>query len=136
MLHLKVHHIGYLVKKKDAAKAAFLNLGYSVEKDWIRDEFRGIDICFVIKDGLRVELVSPYTNTSDVAGLLKRIKNSPYHICYCSADIEKDSDLLREEGYLPITGTAPAPALEGRGVRFFMHPALGMIELVREDPDC
>ncbi len=79
-----------------------------------------------------MELVCPYTKTSDVAGLLKRIKNSPYHICYCSSDIEKDSVLLREDGYLPITETAKAPALDNRDVRFFMHPALGMIELVRD----
>ena len=130
MLHLKVHHLGYLVKKRDAAKKAFEALGYAVESDWVRDEARGIDICFMTMDSLRVELVCPFTKDSDVSSLLSRIKNSPYHICYETASIEKTSEELRSLGFLPIKETAPAPMLGGRNVIFFLHPAMGMIELV------
>ncbi len=99
---LKVHHIGYLVKKGAPARDAFLRLGYTVLQDWVRDEGRGIDISFIGKDGTVLELVTPFREDSDVSGLLKRIKNCPYHICYISSSIEKDSVLLREAGYLPI----------------------------------
>ena len=130
MLGLRVHHVGYLVKKKDRALSAFLGLGYTLSQDWVKDESRGIDIAFVSKDGLTVELVSPFREDSDVSGLLVRMKNSPYHICYVSSDLAEDAAALREEGYLPIGGAKPAPACGGHPVQFFMHPALGMIELI------
>ena len=103
MLNLKIHHIGYLVRKKDAARAAFEDLGYRVRADWVRDESRGIDISFIEKDGTCIELVSPYRKDSDVSGLLQRMKNTPYHICYLSAHFTEDLSALREMGYLPIT---------------------------------
>lgn len=134
MLQLKVHHLGYLVKKKEAARQAFEKLGYREEQDWIRDTGRGIDICFLRKDELLVELVCPYTKESDVSGLLSRLKNCPYHICYLSSSIEKDSELLHEMGFLPISEAAVAPACGGNDVRFFLHPAMGMIELLEETP--
>jgi methylmalonyl-CoA/ethylmalonyl-CoA epimerase len=49
MNNLKVHHIGYLVKKLDKAKATFEALGYK-SGDITHDETRGIDICFLKKD--------------------------------------------------------------------------------------
>ncbi|MBQ9644182.1 MAG: VOC family protein [Lachnospiraceae bacterium] len=130
MLNLKVHHIGYLVRKKDAARAAFTALGYEIQSDWVHDELRGIDISFLEKDGYCIELVCPYRKDSDVSGLLQRMKNTPYHICYLSGQFESDLSELREMGYLPITEKAPAPALENRNVVFLLHPALGMIELI------
>ena len=78
---LKVHHIGYLVKNIDKSKALFSLLGYNLEQNNVYDEFRDIDICFMIKDGYRVELVSPRKQTSIVGELRKKIGNSPYHIC-------------------------------------------------------
>ena len=82
MLHLTIHHIGYLVKKINKAVNDFERLGYSAVSDIIYDDFRKIHICFMEKDGYRIELVSPADSASVVAGLLKKYKNSPYHICY------------------------------------------------------
>lgn len=132
MLHLKVHHIGYLVKKK-TAREAFLALGYSTCQDWIRDEGRGIDICFLLSGSTCIELVCPYRDDSTVSGLIKRLKNSPYHICYISEDLSGDGERLREQGFLPIDLPTPAPACGDHPVQFFMHPALGMIELLDKD---
>lgn len=132
MLHLKVHHIGYLVKKK-TAREAFLTLGYTICQDWIRDEGRGIDICFLQSGSTCIELVCPYCDTSTVSGLMKRLKNSPYHICYISEDLDGDAKELREQGFLPIDLPTAAPACDGHPVQFFLHPSLGMIELLDHD---
>ncbi|MCI2049106.1 MAG: VOC family protein [Lachnospiraceae bacterium] len=133
MLNLKVHHVGYLVKKSAPAKEAFLSLGWRTEQDFVRDDARGIDICFLIKDGLRIELICPFRSDSTVSGLLKRIPNGPYHICYLSRSLEQDGSTLRDLGFLPIGDPAPAPACGGHPVQFFIHPAMGMIELLGED---
>ena len=132
MLQLRVHHLGYLVKKKAQAEEAFLALGYAVRQDWVHDTARGIDIAFLEKDGLCVELVCPFTKDSVVSGLLARQKNSPYHICYISENLEKDGEALHVLGFLPIAPAAPAPACAGHAVQFFLHPALGMIELLEK----
>ena len=131
MLMLKIHHIGYLVKKLDAAILSFENLGYQITQDTVYDDIRQVNICFLEKDGYRIELVCPVSDKSVVYGLLRKYKNCPYHICYEAADFEKDFDALRAEGFLPIDTLTPAPALSGREVVFMTHAALGMIELIK-----
>ena len=79
---LKIHHIGYLVKKLDAAIKSFECLGYQITQDTVYDDIRKINICFLQKDGYCIELVSPVSEDSVVSGLIKMFKHSPYHICY------------------------------------------------------
>ena len=130
MNNLKVHHIGYLVKKLDKAKATFEALGYK-SGDITHDETRGIDICFLKKDALNVELVSPFTDDSIVSGLMSRYKNSAYHICYESAHFNDDLHELENSGFHIIGEPLPAPAIDGHNVVFLMNPAIGMIELLK-----
>lgn len=127
---LKVHHIGYLAKKMEAAINAFQHLGYTIRQDTVHDAIRRIHICFMEKDGYVIELVSPADNESLVSGLLKKYKNSPYHICYETQDLNQELALLTAEGYTAIDTPTPAPALGNRRVVFLMNPFLGMIELL------
>ena len=48
---MRIHHIGYLVKKMDKAVKAFLNLGYTLVQDVVLDDYRQVTICFMEKDG-------------------------------------------------------------------------------------
>ncbi|NLL77691.1 MAG: lactoylglutathione lyase [Clostridiales bacterium] len=130
MLNLKVHHIGYLVKKINAAISEFQHLGYVILQDIVYDDSRKVNICFMEKDGYTVELVSPATPDSVVAGLLKKYKNSPYHFCYESTDFENDLAALTKDGYTAIDMPTPAPALGNSRVTFLMNANLGMIELL------
>lgn len=131
MSTLTVHHIGYLVKKIEKAQKAFLSMGYTLEQDTVYDDIRKVHICFLIKDGYRVELVAPVSDDSVVSGLMKRYKNSPYHICYETTDFEKDYATLTENGFLAIDTLTPAPALQNREVVFLSNASMGMIELIR-----
>ena len=130
---LKVHHIGYLVKKMDAAMDSFRRLGYTVSQDTVFDSIRNIHICFMEKDGYTIELISPSDSTSVAAGLMKKYKNSPYHICYETRDLERTLSELTAGGYAAIDTPAPAPAFGGRRVVFLASPVLGMIELLETD---
>ena len=96
MSTLTIHHIGYLVKKIVPAIRSFEALGFQVAREVTRDDIREVDICFLEKDGYRVELVSPYSATSVVAGLLKKYKNCPYHICYETSHFEEALEELKE----------------------------------------
>lgn len=127
---LKIHHIGYLVKKIERAKKSFISLGYQIEQDIVHDDIRKVDICFLIKDGYRVELVSPFSEDSVVAGLLKKYKNTPYHICYEADDTDAAYLELTKNGFAAIDTPTPAPALGGCSVVFLTSPVVGMIELI------
>lgn len=127
---MKIHHIGYLVKKIEKAKTEFERLGFSVENDICYDEKRDVDICFLVKDGYRVELVSPKSENSVVYGLYKKLGNTPYHICYEADSFELDIQNLRDNGYVICNEEAPAVAIEGRRVCFLINANLGMIEIL------
>lgn len=127
---LKVHHIGYLVKKMDAAIRSFENLGYQITQETMYDAIREINICFLEKDGYTIELVSPVSETSVAAGLMKKYKNSPYHICYETENFEQDYLDLTSNGFIAIDTPTPAPALDNREVVFLTSAAMGMIELI------
>lgn len=130
MNHLKVHHIGYLVKHIDKALSEFERLGYTAVSQVVFDDIRKIHICFIEKDGYRIELVSPADSSSVVAGLIKKYKNSPYHLCYETPDLDASLAALTREGFTAIDMPTPAPALQNRRVVFLMNPFLGMIELL------
>ena len=132
MLKLKIHHIGYLVKKMDAAIQSFENLGYQTIQGSVYDDIRKVNICFMEKDGYQIELVSPATEDSVVSGLMKKYKNSPYHICYETENFDKDYQTLTENGFITIDTPTPAPALQNREVVFLTHASMGMIELLKK----
>lgn len=130
MSTLTIHHIGYLVKKIVPAIRSFEALGFQVAREVTRDDIREVDICFLEKDGYRVELVSPYSATSVVAGLLKKYKNCPYHICYETSHFEEALEELTSHSYVMMGSPTPAPAIDQHPVVFLMNASLGMIELL------
>lgn len=114
----------------ESAKRQFEALGYHAETEPIRDDIRKVEICFLCKDGYRIELITPSAEDSVVSGLIKKIGNSPYHICYSSNAFDNDIDYLKKNGYIMIDQPTPAPALGGQKVVFFIHMYAGMIELL------
>lgn len=131
MLALKVHHIGYLVKKIEAATQTFEALGYQLTQGIMYDDIRKVNICFLQKDGYCVELVSPTAEDSVVSGLIKKYKNCPYHICYETDNFDKDYQTLLSNGFISIDTPTPAPALQDREVVFLTNASMGMIELLK-----
>lgn len=129
---MKVNHIGYLVKKLEKAKKEFLNLGYQVMQEDVYDDFRGINISFLEKDGYVVELVEPVSADSVVGSLQKKVGNSPYHICYEVESIEQAIEELRLKRYVSWDEPHEAKAFGGKRVCFLIHPYLGMIELLEK----
>lgn len=129
-MSLKIHHVGYLVKNITKAITSFICLGYYVEKETMFDEYRGISICFLIKDGYRIELVSPATDGSVVSNLIKKYGNSPYHICYISDDFNNDCNLLTRKGFKKLGDPLVAPACENKEAIFFTS-RIGLVEVIR-----
>ncbi len=129
---MTVHHIGYLVT--DLAKSAkrFEVLGYVPSSGPVYDSYRVVDILFLTKDGITVELVCPKSRDSVVGKLIQTYKNAPYHMCYETVAFDEDAAYLRQNGYTPIDEPLAAPALENRRVCFFMSSRAGIIELLEK----
>lgn len=129
---MEIHHVGYLVKNIEKAKELFLKFGYILEKDVVYDEIRDINICFLCNEGYRIELVSPKSKDSVVADTIKKMGESPYHICYYVSDIESTVKNMREQGFIPTSEIQPAPAIDGKRVCFMYKRNMGLIEFVEK----
>ena len=129
---MRVHHIGYLVKHLEKSRDSFLSLDFHVTGDTVYDGYRDVDILFMEKDGYTVELVSPRSDASVVARLIKTYKNAPYHLCYETDDLTAELARLENSGFTRIDEPAPAPAIGGRRVCFLMSARIGMIELLEQ----
>ena len=129
---MKIHHVGYLVKKIEPSLAAFSELGFAVKSPAVFDPIRMVDICFIEKDGYCIELIAPHED-SKIYPLLKQYKNSPYHLCYSVDDIEQAAKELAGKGFMPFIEPQKAPAIgENARVVFLIHRSAGIIELVEQ----
>lgn len=129
---MTIHHIGYLVKNIEKAQEHFKVLGFCPVSEVVYDSYRDVDIIFMEKDGYVIELVSPKSENSVVAKLIKTYKNAPYHICYEVDDMKEELQKLETSGFTRIDEMCPAPALEGRRVCFLFSARMGMIELLEK----
>jgi methylmalonyl-CoA/ethylmalonyl-CoA epimerase len=128
---MKIDHIGYAVKRIDRAIEAFQKLGYEFEPT-IDDIDRNVKLAFGVKDGYRIELVSPLDKkaVSPVDQYLSNTVGTPYHICYESDDLDKEVEELKNQGYKVIINPLSAVAFGGRRVVFMMNIGFGLIEIV------
>lgn len=130
-MKFEINHIGYLVKTIDLSIDAFKELGFSVDRI-IYDEFRKAQLCFMSKEGYCVELIAP-SRESELYGLIKKYKNTAYHICYSVEDLDEAIAFLEDKGYFTFKEQEPAPAFgEGAEVVFLMNSDVGMVELLQE----
>ena len=130
---MQVHHIGYRVKRLKRSEEACARLGYTVEREVCYDHVRDVNISFMKNGEYRVELIEPASKTSPLYPLLKNYKNSPYHICYITDDLELSKKELENDGFMVIQDTQTAPALDGRNVVFMVSADIGIIELVEKE---
>ena len=129
---MQIHHIGYLTKDIKAAETAFINLGYEIEIPAAFDSFRNITISFLKNGAYRVELIEPSGPESPMYRLLKKYKNTPYHICYETENLEETITRLEETGYVIVQEPLKAPCIENRCVAFLMGSDMGIIELLEK----
>lgn len=127
---MRVHHIGYLVHDIKDSVRQFESLGYQEISECTHDEERKIQICFMQNEGTVIELVQPDFDCTIIGKQLKRLRNSPYHICYECNNIDKSVKKLEAEGWNMIYPPMAAPAIENRKVAFLFGSDVGLIELV------
>ena len=130
---MKIDHIGYAVKRIDRAQSAFEMMGF-VFKPVIDDTDRNVKLCFGEKDGYCIELVAPLDKkkASPVDEYLSKTPGTPYHICYESDDLDREIEILGQQGFKVVIEPEPAIAFGGKRVVFMMHIGFGLMEIVEQ----
>lgn len=126
----KIHHIGYLVNDINKSLKIFLDLGYKIYSEPKFDTIRKVNICFLYLENNFIELIEP-NEESSIYPLLKKYKNSPYHICYQVENIDTAVQKFTHKGFILIDSKEKAPAISDNSyVAFLMHTRIGIIELL------
>ena len=130
---MQVHHIGYLVKRIKDSEEALSLLGFTCERAAEFDPIRNATLSFWVNGSERIELVEP-ADDSDLKPLLKKYKNSPYHICFLADSLEQAKAEFEAKGFVLFKDIELAPCLDGRRVVFLMSPGCGIVEIADKEP--
>lgn len=127
---MKIHHIGYLVSDMLGAIRQFESLGGTLESGIVFDEDRMVDIAFIQMDTYLVELVLPHEGSVAVGKALRKLKNTPYHLCFECDDMDCTIQNLVSDGCMVVEEPKRAVAIQCKRVAFLYSAVIGLFELV------
>jgi methylmalonyl-CoA/ethylmalonyl-CoA epimerase len=108
----------------------FEMLGFKAESDITIDEKRNVEIIFMSNGDYKIEVISPLNAESPIISYLNKVGNTPYHLCYETADIEETINQLRKNRFLVVEKPSEAVAINNQRVAFMYHPNYGLLELL------
>ncbi len=137
------HHVGYIVNDIDTATQKFVAIGYRIEREKFYVKNRQQWNVYLTNNGNRIELVQPdgskdgLPKSAATGSLGKNIPGGtgPYHIGFETEEFDKDSRILTDEGFLPISKTEIEPAYNNGRLQFFYNHNIGIVELIESSPD-
>ena len=131
---MKIHHIGYLVENIEKAVEEFKSFGGLLAGDIVFDESRLVDIAFIQIGNTLIELISPKEDSEDVGKSLRRLKNTPYHICFECENIGKTIESMEcREDYKLVKEPQVAVAIGNRKVAFMYSDKIGLFDLLETE---
>ena len=129
----EVHHIGYIVNDIGLSMRVLINMGFKLRNSVVYDDYRKSNICLMEFGTFIVELIEPLLESRFYA-LRSRFLNAPYHIALKVDDISNMGEAMHKMGFMQIVEIEPAPVFgKDAFVVFFIHPEIGLIELVQEN---
>ncbi|MGI6476719.1 MAG: methylmalonyl-CoA epimerase [Defluviitoga tunisiensis] len=119
-MKIKIDHIGIAVRSIEEALNFYENL-LKLEKSGEKVlEDRGIKVTFLYINDVRIELMEPIRNDSEISKFLEKRGEGIHHIAYQVSDIEYFLKKSKELGYKTLSDK-PEIGAEGNLV-FFLHP--------------
>lgn len=129
---MKFHHIGIIVNDLNQG-IKFIKETSSIIKisEIINDKNIGVKIKFLTdKDGLLIELISPYGKKSPIKNLLNKRNSIINHLAYKVKNLDFNIEKFKKKKCLQITNPIAAKAFNGKRVVFFITPLQYIIELI------
>ena len=93
------------------------------------DPIQGVNVAFVLLNGLHMELVEAAREDSPISNSLKK-GTKLLHVCYEVDDIESVMRLCRQYGFHVIRQPTPAAAFENQRIAFVFSRTFGLVELL------
>ncbi|MCX5695204.1 MAG: VOC family protein [Candidatus Omnitrophica bacterium] len=117
----RFHHVGIVVKSiKEVCPSSRITI----------DPIQGVSVAFVSLNGVKLELIEPYSDNSPVTGSLKKgIKL--LHICYAVSNIENIIKECRKFGFHCIAQPVPAAAFNKK-IAWVYSNEYGLFELLEK----
>jgi methylmalonyl-CoA/ethylmalonyl-CoA epimerase len=133
-LGLVFHHVGHVVRDRNAARESYARLGFNAVSEATFDPLQRATVEFISAGGILVELIEPDGSDSPVARFAAS-GGGLAHLCYRTADLDATTALLRRRGFLPTAAAAPAAAFFHSRIAFFINASGQVLELVEAKDD-
>lgn len=130
---MKIHHVGYLVDNMENAVNEFCTYGGQLAGDVVFDKERLVDIAFIKMGLVMIELVSPREESIAVGKSLRRLKKTPYHLCFECGKIDETIENMVHSGCVLVKEPQKAVALDNRRVAFLYSEGIGLFEILETE---
>lgn len=134
---LRFHHFGLAVQEPEPAFLYLRTLGYR-EGRQVFDPLQRVNLAMrhhaTMPD---VEVIWPGNEPSPIDRLVKRMGSLIYHVCYECTGPDSALAALEAAGLevVPVSPPTPAVLFGGREVSFYTISGIGLVELLRTEPE-
>jgi hypothetical protein len=134
---LKFHHFGLAVRDPADAFRYLKALGYSLAPP-VHDPLQAVNLALCSHAQMPdVEVVWPGDEPSPIDAAVKPGCGIVYHLCYTAEDPQEAVAAMEQMGLnvLPVGPPKPAILFGGLEVSFFVVENVGLIEIIRGEPN-
>ena len=136
-LGLKLRHVGVAVPSLGPATEALADLfGYRVVSGPFDDPIQKVSVNFLTQsdqDVAEIELISPLSEDSPIASMLRKSGGGAYHLCFETTDIEQALVHAKNNGCVIVSPAVPAVAFNGRRIAWIYTRSRQLFELVESE---
>ena len=124
------HHLGYACASIARERSAFTLLGYHDEGSSFSDPVQGVNGCFMVGAGPRIELLENTEGSNTLTPWLDA-GSKLYHLAYeVESTLDEALRWVKQERARVVVQPVPAIAFAGRYICFVMFRQGLMIELI------
>ena len=136
-LGFKLRHVGVAVPALGPATEALADLfGYRVVSGPFDDPIQKVSVNFLTQsdqDVAEIELISPLSEDSPIASMLRKSGGGAYHLCFETTDIEQALVHAKNNGCVIVSPAVPAVAFNGRRIAWIYTRSRQLFELVESE---
>ena len=123
------HHLGYATQSIKKELISFLSIGYQIEGEHFTDDVQGVEGCFLVGAGPRIELLQNLPGAQTLTPWLNaNIKF--YHLAYLVPNMDAALIWARNQRAHITVNPVPAVAFEGRLISFVIMRNGVLIEFI------
>jgi methylmalonyl-CoA/ethylmalonyl-CoA epimerase len=129
---LRVHHYGLATDNLERSIETLRSLGYHVGLITL-DPVQRVRVAFASRpQEAMIELICDVDANGPTHGIVSKIGNGLYHICYDVDNLGETMMKLRDKGFLLTHAPVPAIACDSKRIAWMYNRYIGLIELLEK----